>query len=122
MPGTENVTSLFWSPDGRSLGFFAAGKLWRADLSGRIPVPICDVWDIQDSLSYAGTWGAGGQILFAPRRGEAIYRVSASGGKPAAIVKPDRARRRNDGQRGRGFFRTARAFSTFCVGRAASAA
>ena len=91
IPGTDNVTSLFWSPDGRSLGFFATGKLWRADLSGGTPVPICDVWDVAELLSYAGTWGAGGQILFAPRRGEAIYRVSASGGKPAAIVKPDRA-------------------------------
>jgi serine/threonine protein kinase len=91
IPGTENVTSFFWSPDGHSLGFFAAGKLWRSDLSGRIPVPICDVWDVQELLTFAGTWGAGGEILFAPRRGEAIYRVSASGGKPAAIVKPDRA-------------------------------
>ena len=92
IPATENVASFFWSPDGRSLGFFAAGKLWRADLSGATPAPICDVWDAQEFFSFAGTWGTGGQILFAPRRGEAIYRVSASGGKPATIVRPDRAR------------------------------
>jgi serine/threonine protein kinase/Tol biopolymer transport system component len=91
VPGTEKATSLFWSPDGRSLGFFTAGKLWRADLSGRIPVPICDVWDVQESLAFDGTWGADGLILFSPRRGDAIYRVSASGGKPIAIVKPDRS-------------------------------
>ena len=92
VPGTEKVSSLFWSPDGRSIGFFAVGKLWRADLSGRIPVPICDVWNVQESLAYAGTWGAGGQILFSPRRGDAIYRVPASGGKPVVIVTPERSR------------------------------
>ena len=43
MPGTENADSLFWSPDGRFVGFFAATKLWRVDLSGGVPVPICDV-------------------------------------------------------------------------------
>ena len=48
IPGTENVTSVFWSPDGRSLGFFVAGKLWRVDLSGRTPAPICDVWNVPE--------------------------------------------------------------------------
>jgi Tol biopolymer transport system component len=97
MPGTENVdwwASPFWSPDGHSVGFFTAGKLWRLDASGGVPVPVCDVpicgpWE---NLSYAGSWGADGEILFATRRGEAIYRVSTSEGKPVAIVKPDRAR------------------------------
>ncbi len=88
LPGTENAGSLFWSPDGRFVAFFATGKLWRLDLSGGVPAPICDV---DANLSYAGTWGAGGQILFAPRQGDAIYRVSTSGGAPATIVKPDRA-------------------------------
>ena len=93
IPGTENVTSsLFWSPDARDVGFFAGGKLWRTDLSGRVPVAICDVWDVQGIPSFAGTWGADGQILYAPLVGEAIYRVLVSGGKPIAIVKPDRAR------------------------------
>ena len=89
MPGTEDADSLFWSPDGRAVGFFAAGKLWRADLSGGAPVAICDV---NEHLMHAGTWGAGGQIVFAPSRGEAIYRISISGGKPVVIVKADRSR------------------------------
>ncbi len=79
----------FWSPDGRSIAFFAANKLWRIDLAGGAPVPICDV---PDAAGYSGSWGAGGQMLFAGMRGDAIYRVSASGGKPVAIVKADRAR------------------------------
>ena len=89
MAGTDGADSGFWSPDGRSIGFFTANKLWRVDLSGGAPVPICDV---PDAAGYAGTWGAGGQMLFAGMRGDAIYRVSTSGGKPVAIVKADRAR------------------------------
>ena len=88
MPGTEGVDSLFWSPDGRSIGFFAAGKLLRVDVAGGAPIPICDV---NGNFMYAGSWGAGGEILFARFPGDAIYRVSTTEGKPAAIVKPDRA-------------------------------
>ena len=89
MPGTDDADSVFWSPDGRSLGFFAGNKLWRVELSGGAPLPICDV---PEAAGYAGTWGAGGQILFAGMRGEAIYRTSTSGAKPVAIVKPVPAR------------------------------
>ena len=32
--GTEGAASAFWSPDGRSLAFFADGKLKRVDLAG----------------------------------------------------------------------------------------
>ena len=32
--GTDGASYPFWSPDGNSIGFFAAGKLKRIDLSG----------------------------------------------------------------------------------------
>ncbi len=34
VPGTNDATSPFWSPDGRAIGFFAQGKLQRIDLAG----------------------------------------------------------------------------------------
>ena len=43
VPGTEGATSVFWSPDGRSLAFFADDKLKRIDLPGGAAVPLCDV-------------------------------------------------------------------------------
>jgi len=34
LPGTDSATFPFWSPDSRSLGFFADGKLKTVDLEG----------------------------------------------------------------------------------------
>jgi Tol biopolymer transport system component len=86
VPGTENASSLFWSPDGRSLGFFTPGKLKRIDVSGGAAVPICDVIA---GGGKSGTWGAGGDILFASIQGAKIYRVAAAGGAPAGVIEPD---------------------------------
>lgn len=88
VPGTEGALSVFWSPDGRSLAFFADGKLKRIDLPGGAAVPVCDV----PALSAFGTWGSDGTILFATFVGEAIFSVSSAGGTPEAIVTPDPAR------------------------------
>ncbi len=87
--GTEKADSVFWSPDGKTLGFFANGKLWRVSTEGGVPAPVCDV--ARDPF-HAGTWGADGQILFSADTGEAIYRVSSAGGTPTALVRTDRAR------------------------------
>jgi Tol biopolymer transport system component len=86
--GTEGASSLFWSPDGRLIGFFAGGKLKRVDLSGGAAVPICDV----PGGGGMGTWGRGGDILFSSVQSTAIYRVSSSGGEPAEVVRADPSR------------------------------
>ena len=83
LPGTEGAVSMFWSPDGRTLGFFADGQLKRLDVEGGAPVKVCDV---PMNVGLAGTWGAGGDILFNSVQGQAIYRVNAGGGTPAPIV------------------------------------
>ena len=74
VPGTEGASSVFWSPDGRSLAFFAGGKLKRIDLPGGPAVPLCDV----PEMSHFGTWGSNGTILFAPFLGTAIFRVPST--------------------------------------------
>ena len=86
LEGTEGALSSLWSPDGRSLAFFAAGKLKRLDLPGGSALPLCDV---RPGVGLHGTWGRDGQILFASAEGEAIYRVSTAGGAPAVAVKAD---------------------------------
>jgi Tol biopolymer transport system component len=85
VPGTEGALSVFWSPDGRSLGFVANGKLKRIDLPSGAPVSLCDV----AAIVAFGTWGRDDTILFASFLGDAIFRVSSHGGQPEAIISPD---------------------------------
>ena len=81
--GTEGANSVLWSPDGRSIGFFTKDKLKRVDVAGGAPVPICD---IPAGGGKAGTWGRS-DILFISIQGAALYRVPASGGQPAIVIK-----------------------------------
>jgi eukaryotic-like serine/threonine-protein kinase len=81
-PGTEDAAQPFWSADGRSIGFFVNGKLKKVDASGGPPQDICDAPD-----SSGGTWNTDGTILFGSSKG--LFRVSAEGGKPAAITTLD---------------------------------
>jgi Tol biopolymer transport system component len=86
LAGTEGVNSIFWSPDSRSVGFFVGGKLKRLDpASGEAAVPVCDVRD----ATHAGSWGAGGQIVFSTMQGETIYAASTDGGSARPILRAD---------------------------------
>jgi serine/threonine protein kinase/Tol biopolymer transport system component len=86
VPGTEGATAFFWSPNGRSLAFFADGKLKRLDLPAGAAVTICDVPGF--GLMH-GTWGAGGTILMGIGNGTAILGVPASGGVPDEVLTRD---------------------------------
>jgi Tol biopolymer transport system component len=89
LDGTEGALSSLWSPDSRSLAFFAGGKLKRFDLPAGPALPLCDV---RPGVGMHGTWGRDGQILFASAEGEAIYRVSTAGGAPGVAVRADPSR------------------------------
>ena len=86
LPGTDGALFPFWSPDSRSLGFFAENKLKTVDLDGGSAQVVCDA-----PLGRGGAWGPGGVILFTPAPSAALMRVSASGGTPAPITKIDTA-------------------------------
>jgi Tol biopolymer transport system component len=88
--GTEGATSMFWSPDGRSLAFVADHELKRIDLSARSVVKICNA--TAGAFTH-GTWGAGDVILLGTGPGTDIESVPARGGEPKAILGRDRARR-----------------------------
>jgi serine/threonine protein kinase/Tol biopolymer transport system component len=86
LPGTEGAIFPFWSPDGRSLGFFAESKLKTIDLNGGAPLVIADA-----PFGRGGAWGPGGVILFTPSTQSPLMRVSATGGTPVPVTKLDLA-------------------------------
>jgi Tol biopolymer transport system component/predicted Ser/Thr protein kinase len=84
LPGTEGALSPFWSPDSRSLGFFADLKLKRIDLGGGQPQSLADV---ATTLSAQGAWSEQGVILFNRGAAAALSRVPASGGQVVAVTR-----------------------------------
>src|SRR2546428_5462429 len=75
LPGTEGASAPFWSPDDRTIGFFADGKLKRIDVAGGMPLVVADVPNAR-----GGTWNRDGVILFVAGVTGPIKRVPARGG------------------------------------------
>ena len=82
LPGTENGNGPFWSPDSKSIGFQADGKLKRIDVAGGSVQALCDATDLGFE---GGSWNQEGVVLFGQAAG-GIQRVSASGGAPVPVT------------------------------------
>ena len=85
IPGTASTTVLttpFFSPDGRSVGFFNDRKLKKIAITGGSAVAVCD--SIMNP--YGASWALDDEIYFG--QGEkGILRASANGrGKPETVV------------------------------------
>jgi serine/threonine protein kinase len=81
---TDGASYPFWSPDSRSVGFFAQGKLRRIDVAGGSPHVLCDA-----PAGRGGTWNQQGVIVFAPDVIGPLYQVSAAGGVPTPVSVVD---------------------------------
>ncbi len=88
--GTGGASLPFWSPDSKSIGFFASNRLERVDLAGGIPFTICDINDAR-----GGAWTSDGQIIFGAVS-TGLFRVSASGGTPFPLTTVDSAHGEQD--------------------------
>jgi hypothetical protein len=86
LAGTDGGDQPFWSPDSRSLGFFARGKLWTIDLKrGSPPRVLADASDPR-----GGTWSREDIIVFSPRPDGGLYRIAAGGGPALPLTALDR--------------------------------
>ena len=83
--GSEGASNPFWSPDSRSLGFFATGKMKRVGVDGGAPQSICDA---PFGTWLTATWGANDTILFTGYEKPGVYRVDAGGGTPVPAFEP----------------------------------
>jgi serine/threonine protein kinase/Tol biopolymer transport system component len=81
LPGTEGASFPFWSPDSRSIGFFAGEKLMKVQLSGGPPVPLCDA-----PAGRGGAWNDDNTIIFAPSPTAGLQKVASGGGPPAPVT------------------------------------
>jgi Tol biopolymer transport system component len=83
-----DVAFPFWSPDGKSIGFFAGHKLQRVDLAGGAPFTVCDV----AAGGRGATWSSDGRIIFAMIDPTGLLQAPASGGAPLALTSLDVSR------------------------------
>ncbi len=83
LSGTENGLSPFWSPDGRSIGFFADQSLKRTDVTGG------NVQTLATGVSVFGaTWNPDDIIVFSGTNMAPLYRVPATGSeRPVAVTR-----------------------------------
>jgi hypothetical protein len=79
--GAGGASSPFWSPDGRSIGFFTDRQLKKKVLDGGPPETLCAI----SGTGNNGTWNAGGVILFDDWNRQGLQRISADGGTPTAV-------------------------------------
>ncbi len=84
IPGSESADAPFFSPDGQWVGFFAPGKLKKASVVRGSPIDIANV-----SSPLGASWGPDNTIVFTPALSAGLWRVSADGGTPEQLTRPD---------------------------------
>jgi serine/threonine protein kinase len=82
LSGTDGATFPFWSPDSRSIGFFANGNLNRIDVDGGSLRPLAFA-----PVGAGGTWSRTGDILFTRVPDASLSRVSAGGGASEPLLQ-----------------------------------
>ena len=82
LAGTEGATFPFWSPDSRSIGFFAGGALKRLDLGGGAPQTLAP----RHRRVTAGRGTRTASSCLRRARRAALMRVSATGGAACAVT------------------------------------
>ncbi len=83
LAGTEEAMYPFWSPDGKSVAFFAGRELRCIELADGIVRVICKA-----PAGRGGTWGTQGTIVFAPSAVGGLSIVDESGGVASPITEP----------------------------------
>jgi hypothetical protein len=84
LPGTEQAEGVFCSPDSRSLAFAVPGKLKRVEVATGAVKDLCEISNIR-----AAAWNRQGTIVFGVTSVIGIYGISADGGMPVLVTRPN---------------------------------
>jgi serine/threonine-protein kinase len=93
IPGTEGagIGNVFFSPDGKSIGFFADGALKKVSLSGGAPITLGEA----NPPGLNGNWGSEDTIVFSASGVLSeqpmilLYQIPASGGEREILATPN---------------------------------
>lgn len=80
--GTRGARYPFWSPDSRSIGYFASGQLMRVEVAGGPPRSLADAGN-----GKGGAWLDDGRIVYSPTPGSTLRIIPAGGGESAEFSK-----------------------------------
>jgi serine/threonine-protein kinase len=83
LPGTDNASAPFFSPDGRTVGFSQGSALRTVAVSGGAPTTIAA------SAFRSPTWTESGDMYLGSTAG--LRRIRAGGGTPEVLTEPDTA-------------------------------
>jgi serine/threonine protein kinase len=88
IPGTENGSQPFFSPDGESIGFSTGTQLKSVSLTGVAPVVLADVGKGPSSgQALIGVWDSANRIFFGQAGSYGLSQIPAVGGTPEPFVE-----------------------------------
>ncbi|MGH9792003.1 MAG: protein kinase domain-containing protein, partial [Candidatus Acidiferrales bacterium] len=90
LSGTEGGSFPFWSPDSRTIGFFAGDKMKKIDAGGGPAITLSEA-----PTGRGGTWNREGVIVFGRDANSPLYQVSAAGGASRPVTELNQERGEN---------------------------
>jgi eukaryotic-like serine/threonine-protein kinase len=84
MPGTDGAGGPFFSPDGRSIGFFAFGKLMMTNTEGGLPRVVAEA-----PAPRGAAWLEDGSVLYSAAPGSGLWKASVDGRTVTTVTQLD---------------------------------
>ncbi len=81
--GTAGGAAPFFSPDGRSMGYFANGRVYTIALGGGLPVAVADAAE-----PLGAAWLSEGRIVFARAASDGLFVAGERGGRVEPLTTP----------------------------------